>query len=178
MTIRVFSVLAMALAISPGLAEETGLDPVSTLKVDLEKVVELRTVSPVDGITSSGQPDEAALDVFADAGYVAVIDLRGEQEVRGIDERSAVLETGMEYISMPVVGSDAINFDNASKLDQLIHTYDGPVLIHCGSGNRVGALLALRHSLNGADDEAAIKFGLEAGMTRLEGVVRERLQDR
>jgi hypothetical protein len=49
--------------------------------------------------------------------------------------------------------------------------------MHCGSGNRVGAVLALRQSLNGASDEESIQYGKDAGLTRLEDVVRERLDD-
>ena len=64
---------------------------------------------------------------------------------------------------------------NAANLDQILSDYDGPVLVHCGSGNRVGALLALRQSLLGADDEDALAYGKSAGLTGLEPVVRARL---
>jgi uncharacterized protein (TIGR01244 family) len=107
---------------------------------------------------------------------VAVIDLRGPQEDRGLDEQEAVEALGMDYVSLPVTGADAINFDNARELDRLVDTYDGPVLVHCGSGNRVGALLALRASLEGADTETAIQEGRKGGLTRLEELVRTRLE--
>ena len=95
---------------------------------------------------------------------------------RGMDDEPAVVEgLGLEYVAFPIASRDEISFDAARKLDQLLETYDGPVLLHCGSGNRVGAVLALRESLNGADDEAAIAFGKTAGLTRLEDLVRERL---
>jgi protein tyrosine phosphatase (PTP) superfamily phosphohydrolase (DUF442 family) len=78
---------------------------------------------------------------------------------------------------LPIAGKDAISFDNARKLDGLLKEYPGPVLVHCGSGNRVGALLALRASLDGADDEKALALGREGGLSSLEGVVRERLDE-
>ena len=149
-----------------------------TQKVDIDDVVEAGTVEAVNGVTSSGQPNEAALKVFSDSGYAAVIDLRGEQEDRGLENEAALVESfGMDYVSLPISGRDSISFDNAAKLGKLIDSYDGPVLIHCGSGNRVGALLALRASLDGADDEAAIEAGREGGLTRAEGLVRERLSE-
>ena len=40
-------------------ADDEALAGVSSLKVDLDQVVEFGTVSPVDGVTSAGQPDEA-----------------------------------------------------------------------------------------------------------------------
>ena len=141
---------------------------------NLAEVVAAGTVAPVNGITSAGQPDEAALRVFADSGYAAVIDLRTAGEDRGLDERAVVEELGMEYVSLPV-GRDGIIFENAQALDELIAGYDKPVLLHCGSANRVGALLALRESMKGADDEAALDAGREGGLTGLEGKVREAL---
>lgn len=152
--------------------------PLTSQKVDIEEVAASGTVVPVDGITSSGQPDVASLRVFSDSGYAAIIDLRGEVENRGLDERAAVENLGMNYVPFPIVSGDAINFDNAKRLDELIKDQDGPVLIHCGSGNRVGAMLALIMSLEGEDDEQAILQGKDAGLTRLEPVVRERLRER
>jgi hypothetical protein len=49
-------------------------------------------------------------------------------------------------------------------------------MVHCASGNRVGALLALRaNRLEGASPEDALELGLDAGLTRLEPAVREAL---
>ncbi len=143
-------------------------------KVDLNLVVADGNVSPVGGMTTSGQPDEAALKVFADSGYAAVIDFRTEGEDRGMDEKAVVEELGMQYESLPITRSD-ITYEKAAALDELLAGYDEPVLLHCGSANRVGALIALRASANGADDEAAIEAGRRAGLTssELEAIVRE-----
>ena len=147
------------------------------IHVDLEAVVKAGKVVPVDGITSAGQPDVQALNVFAESGYAVVIDMRGSDEDRGMDGWSNAVEaTGMEYIAFPISDSDEISFETAAKLDALLEDAEGPVLVHCASGNRVGALLALRHSLNGASDEEALAFGKDAGMTRLEPRVREVLE--
>ncbi|MCH7981718.1 MAG: hypothetical protein IID59_09450 [Proteobacteria bacterium] len=149
-----------------------------TLLVDVGAVAKQNTVTPVDGITSAGQPDQAALTVFGDNGYVAIIDMRGEREDRGMDERAVVESLGMDYVLLPIASEDDISFENAQKLDDLLAAYDGPVLVHCASGNRVGALLALRQSMNGADDEAAIEYGKQGGLTGLEPVVQKRLAEK
>jgi len=146
--------------------------PESPLKVDLANVVEAGAVASVDGVTSAGQPDEAALKVFAESGYAAVIDLRTEGEDRGLDEQAVVEGLGMDYVPLPI-SRDGITFENAKALDELISSYNEPVLVHCGSANRVGALLALRSSLAGVADETAIKMGKKGGLTRLEPRVRE-----
>ncbi len=149
------------------------------LKVDLNMVVADGSVTPSDGMTTAGQPDEAALNVFAESGYAAVIDLRTEGEDRGMDEKAVVEGLGMEYESLPITRGD-ITYESAAALDELIASYDEPVLLHCGSANRVGALLALRASANGADDEAAIAVGKKAGLTssELEAIVRKEFAEK
>lgn len=176
-TMRFWPMLAAVLTV-PALAGDTDLSAVTSKKVDIAAVRELGTVSAVDGMTASGQPDAAALEVFADSGYAAVVDLRGPDEDRGFDEKAEVEDLGMDYISLPVTGRDGINFENARKLSEILDQYDAPVLVHCGGANRVGALVALGASLDGADEEAAVEAGREAGLTQLEGVVRERLEVR
>ena len=157
-------------------AEQVAPGATSGIHVDVAKVVAAGEVKPVDGITSAGQPDEVAFRVFADAGYVAVIDMRGPDEDRGLKDEPALVEAlGMDYLAFPIVGKDAINFDVARELNGLLETFDGPVLVHCASGNRVGALLALRHNLAGASIDETMAYGKDAGMTRLEPLVRKLL---
>lgn len=173
---KVLLVLAASVLAFSACADNIKVPAASPLKVDLQTVVETGAVRPVDGMTSAGQPDEAAFKVFADNGYAAVIDLRTEGESRGLDERAVVGGLGMDYVSLPI-GRDGISFENARQLDKLIKRYDEPVLVHCASANRVGALLALRASLEGADNEAAIEAGIEGGLTSLEQTVRDMLRE-
>jgi len=145
------------------------------IHIDIDEVQMSEDLRPIDGITSSGQPDASAFEVVARSGYVAVIDLRGPNENRGLDEKAVVEKLGLEYIEFPLVGREAISFENAQRLDKLLTDIDGPVLLHCGSGERVGAILALRHSLQGADDAAALEYGRDAGLSSLEPLVVDRL---
>lgn len=144
---------------------------VSSLKVDLEAVVELGEVTPVDGVTSAGQPDEEGFRVFAENGYAVVIDLRTEGEDRGLDEPAVVEGLGMEYVSFPVGRSD-ITIEKANELGALLGQYDEPVLVHCASANRVGALFALQTFSETGDVELALEVGRKGGMTRLEDTVK------
>lgn len=167
------TILAAGLSVA-AVAADNKAEP--ELSVDLAVVVSTGEVIPVDGMSSAGQPDEAALAVFARQGYTRVIDLRTEDEDRGFDEPTAVENAGMEYVSLPI-GREDITFEKARSLDMLIKSSNGPVLVHCGSGNRVGALLALSKSLEGADDDEALQYGRQGGMTRLEGQVKEVLSE-
>lgn len=133
----------------------------------------------IEGVTGLGQPDQKTLEEFDAAGYAAVIDLRGPDEDRGLpDERAAVEGLGMSYIPLPIVGAADISYENANELDRLLAQFDKPVLVHCGSGNRAGALLALRAKLNGADNDTALEAGRDTGLKGLEEVVKQRLEER
>ena len=147
------------------------------IHVDINAITSTEDLQPVDGLTSAGQPNRQQFELIAAAGYAAVIDLRGENEDRGLDEAAVLEELGLDYVVLPLSSPEAINMDNARLLDDILADYDEPVLVHCGSGNRVGALLALRASLRGADDAEALAYGKSAGLTGLEPVVRKRLED-
>lgn len=140
----------------------------------------LNEAEPLPDITTSGQPDESALVQLAEKGFVTVIDLRAENEDRGFREADAVENLGMRYVSLPISGPDAVNYENAEALDSFLSSAKGPVLIHCASSNRVGALLSLRQRLVGDDADAALATGLKAGLSSpvLREVVEARLAER
>lgn len=134
------------------------------------------TMPDVDYL-SSGQPTPAALERLAAAGFAGVVDLRTADERRGFDEAAVAEMHGLRYESLPVAGSAGVTFENAATLEAILASFDGPVLLHCASGNRVGALLALRAKAAGADDTEALAAGRAAGLTDLERVVRGRLAE-
>jgi uncharacterized protein (TIGR01244 family) len=170
MNIRLAALLLLCVGVaSPAFG---GDGAVTELHADLRAVVERGKVEPVDGLTTAGQPDEAAFRVFAESGYKVVIDLRTAGENRGLDEPAVVEALGMKYISMPIGGPD-ITFEKARELEALLDSFDEPVLLHCASSNRVGALLALSAYADSGDAELAIEEGRRAGMRSLERVVRD-----
>jgi uncharacterized protein (TIGR01244 family) len=130
---------------------------------------------PLPGITSGGQPSAEQLAAAAKAGVKVVIDLRTSKEDRGMDEKAVVEKLGMTYINLPVEGAAGVTYENASALDKLLGKTDQPVLLHCASGNRVGALLALRAKLEGSDNDAALALGVAGGVTGLKHAVEEKL---
>lgn len=172
MTLYRLSILAICAALAmPALADQ----PVTSKS--RKEIVGDPTALPGDGLLVSGQPDTEVLDALHDAGFVTVIDMRTAGEDRGIDEMAEVESRGLSYVSLPIAGSDGVNFDNARRLDELLAATEGPVFLHCGTGNRAAALLALRASLHGASNEDALAVGKSAGLTRMEPVVRQRLEE-
>jgi uncharacterized protein (TIGR01244 family) len=129
----------------------------------------------LEGITTAGQLSDAGLAAIAAAGYKSVIDLRGVNEDRGFDERKAVEMIGMSYVNLPVAGAAGVSYANAGALDKLLAELPKPVFVHCSTGNRVGALLALRAKANGADAPSALELGVANGLAGLKPVVEEKL---
>ncbi len=175
MTRRLILLLWLVLGASIAAADEADRDAVTSLHVDLAAVAEAGAVRPVNGITSAGQPDEPQFKVFADSGYTTVIDIRTEGEDRGLDEAAVLEALGMEYVRLPI-GRGDITIEKARELDALLEGREGPVLVHCASGNRVGALLALRVFDKTGDAELALETGRAGGMTRLEDQVRKLIE--
>lgn len=128
------------------------------------------------GLYVGGQPDESQLQALAAQGVTTVIDLRGADEDRGYAEAARVQALGLRYVSLPIAGAADITPANARALQHAIDTSNGPVLLHCASGNRVGALLALQAHARGLDETAAIAEGRAAGLGSLEPTVRAQIQ--
>ncbi len=135
--------------------------------------IELR--APGAGLYTAGQPAAGDWQVIAARGVTTVINLRPQAEMAGRDEAGEVAQAGMRYAEIPVSGTAGITIDNARALRTLLQDASGPVLVHCGSGNRVGALIALAAADAGASAEDAIAQGRAAGMTGAEARVRELL---
>ncbi|MGD8379243.1 MAG: protein tyrosine phosphatase family protein [Gammaproteobacteria bacterium] len=128
---------------------------------------------PLPGLLTGGQPTASQLEQAQVAGVQTVISLRtpGESD---FDEAATVKKLGMTYINIPVAGAAGVTPDNARRLDAALGKAAGPVLLHCSSGNRVGALMALRAVLiQGRSVEEGLQLGRSAGLTRLEPKVRE-----
>ena len=127
------------------------------------------------GILTGGQPSSAQLHAAKQAGYKTIVNLRPEYEHRGQVEEASVKTAGMLYIHIPVAGAEGISFKNSELLREALADINNyPIMVHCASGNRVGALFALdafRH--NKLTTEQAIAVGHKSGLTGLEAVVRK-----
>lgn len=127
-------------------------------------------------IFSGGQPTPAEFSKLRDKGIKTVINLRPPPETDW-DQRALMSGLGIKYINLPIEGAAGISEENARTLMSLIDQNDDePLLVHCGSGNRVGALIAMAESkIKQSDVETSINEGKRWGLTRLETKVREAL---
>lgn len=131
------------------------------------------------GLYSAGQPSLAQLEELPAKGIHTVINLRAAGEPGGFDEAPGLQELGVHYIALPITGPDDLNRENVHALNQALSSARprGGTLIHCATGNRVGAMVALLAAWEqGASTEQALALGRAAGLAALQLVVEQRLR--
>jgi uncharacterized protein (TIGR01244 family) len=126
----------------------------------------------------SGSLTAADIGRLRAAGIKHLINLRTEQESQGLDEAFIAAGLGIDYHAIPIQGAQGLTNENARKLDvALTEAGDDLTLIHCASGNRVGALVAVREAwIRGRTTEEAIAEGKRWGLASLEPSVRQLLE--
>ncbi len=114
----------------------------------------------------AGQPDAAGLAAARDAGVGVVIDLRHPSE-EPWDEVGAAEQLGLAYYNVPVDGR-ALSRDAMHRIDEIVDRHRGEeLLIHCKSGNRAGAWLAIHLAeRRGMEPGKALAIGRRAGITK------------
>lgn len=128
-----------------------------------------KLLQPMPGLYTSNQPGVADWQTIRAQGIRRVIDLRMPGELKTRDEAAEVHAAGMEYIAIPVKGTEGLTRENAQRLHDALQPAHGQVLVHCGSANRAGSLLALEQALfDGVPTDEALVLGRHAGVTDFE----------
>ncbi len=124
--------------------------------------------TPSPDLISCGLPSPKDLQDARSAGIKTIINLCGPHETPG--EADFVQQLGLNYANIPVSGPADLTTANARALGDIVNDCSNhPVLIHCMSGNRVGALLALKaFHVDNATPEQALETGRAAGLKALE----------
>jgi uncharacterized protein (TIGR01244 family) len=167
MKLEVLVLLATALA-----ATGCASDPAVTT---LPPVANALVAAP--GVVVAGRLQPGDLEGVSAAGIRHVIDLTPDVETPGFDEAEAVRAAGITYSNLPLRGAMDLTRENVLAFDALLRDARRPLLVHCASGNRVGAMAALRAAwVEGRPAEEALAIGRAWGLKGLEGDVRARIE--
>ena len=101
-----------------------------------------------------------------------MIDLRQPGEDRGFDETRVAESLGLRYVRIPVAGADGL--DTANVRAPGLQQSQGPVLLHCASGNRAPCSAWSMHGTN-MPAPNRLQLGQRAGLKSLEAATRQRL---
>lgn len=133
-------------------------------------------LTPADGVLSGGQPSPQQFEAARKAGYATVINLRSGAEPGVARAAKAMADLGFTYHHLPIAGGMGLTVENARAFADLVEGAEKPMIVHCGSGNRIGALAAMgAFHLDGKGADEAIAIGRAWGLTGLEPVVRSKL---
>ena len=143
--------------------------------VDLAAVIE-PYFRPDANTIVCGALDDTKVIALAKAGIELVINLQPDDEL-SFDESAAVARTGMQYEHLPINGVADLKQLKILAFDNILRQHHGKkIALHCGSGNRVGAAIALRAGwLRGRKMDTAMERGRGHGLTKLEDEVYKRL---
>jgi len=116
-------------------------------------------------LATSGTISTGGIKELAEKGFSTIIDLRTENEGTA-EEKNNVESAGMSYINIPVTGA-GINHKQLAVFTKAIESAQAPILVHCASGNRVGALWTTYRLSKGISSKIAFEEGRTAGMKPL-----------
>ena len=154
---------------------ETQEQQATSLQASLEQVLD-NAKFPDANTVVTGKLSPEKITKIAEAGIEHIINLQPDSELT-FDEKSAVEAAGIHYTHLPISGANDLKQINLLEFDKALRTHHGKkTLLHCGSGNRVGACIALRAGwLRGRKMDTALERGKEHGLESLEEEVRMRL---
>lgn len=96
-------------------------------------------------------------------GFKTIINLNTAQE-GAEEEAEAVMAAGLSYVSIPVSGLAPVA-EQVSEFAQHVRDPNNyPILVHCVSANRVGAIWALYRAAAGVPAEIAVQEGRTVGL--------------
>lgn len=113
-------------------------------------------------IATSGIIGHNGAEILAEHGFRTIIDLRTPAEGTN-EEKQAVEAADLHYINIPVTG-EGINQKQLATFTKVIENTAKPILVHCASGNRAGAMWVAYRISQGVAPEIAIEEGKAAGM--------------
>lgn len=132
-------------------------------------------LTPAANLGTGGRAQPADLQQAQAQGVKTVINLCPVSE-DPFDEAALVASLGMDYVNIAVASAADLTPAKARELANVLAAKSGPTLVHCASGNRVGALFALKaHHVDGAPAEQAIEIGRAHGLKAMEPAVRQLL---
>jgi protein tyrosine phosphatase (PTP) superfamily phosphohydrolase (DUF442 family) len=131
---------------------------------------------PLQDVISCGQLQPGDLQAAQEAGVHTIVCVLQPYEIPPgqIDETQRL---GMQHVHIPFGGPQDLTPENAQALATVLNDPSKlPAIVHCMSGNRVGALLAVKSAwVDGLGADEALAIGVNAGLRGLEFEVRRLL---
>ena len=142
-------VVAIALSFSMARAEDKPAKIEKPKKLEPAKCGAVKQLHVLDDIFLAGQPSAADFAEFKKRGVKSVLNVRTKEEL-DFDEAKTLKDLGLSYHHIPIASANALTDENFDKIRKLLNTKEErPLLFHCASANRVGAVWLAHRVLDG-----------------------------
>ena len=160
------AIMVLALSASSFLAYAQQSDRLAQIEQSLKEDAP-RILCIDESLATAGQPKETAFAKLASNGFRSVLNLRTDAE--GIDlarERELAEKAGLRYLNVPVSAPN-LNEETVNAFIKAVKEKSNhPMLIHCGTANRVGAMMMIYRVLEqGWTEEKAAEEAARIGLT-------------
>ena len=118
-------------------AEHAGISTGKLAPASCGSIEHLHTLG---GVFLASQPSATDFEQARGMGVKTIVNLRHASELTEFDERSVVEGLGLTYVHLPWQGPEGLNDGIFDRAREILKTAERPLLLHCASANRVGAV--------------------------------------
>ena len=159
--------LAVEMSCAPNTSYNESVNQAETAQVEPYELGSTKPIHSVGGIFLAGQPKKEDFHLAKEQGIKTVINLRHKKEIADFDEKEVAETAGLTYIPLPWNGEDELTDAVFDQTRKLLSSAERPILLHCGSSNRVGAVwLPWRALDEGVDLETAVEEAKSIGLKK------------
>lgn len=130
---------------------------ITTDKLEPYECGEITKLHTYGGVFLASQPTAADFEQAKKGGVKTVINLRHHAEQKDFDEAQVIADLGLAYHNPAWNGPEEFTDEMLDELRNLLKTAERPILLHCSSANRVGAVWMVYRVL---EDEISIEDAL------------------
>lgn len=121
-------------------------------RLELATCGKISRVHALGDLYLASMPTAADLEEARAMGVKTVVNLRRPAEHADFDEAAAVAALGLVYVNLPISGASDLTDEVIEQAREFLNRAERPLLLHCASANRVGAVWIPWRVLDGGID--------------------------
>lgn len=115
-------------------------DALATHTLEPSQCGSIARLHTLGGVLLASQPKSDDFALAKAGGVKTVINLRHDSEIKDFDEKKIVEGDGLAYIHIPFEGPAELTDEIFDQVREQLNNAPRPILLHCASANRVGAV--------------------------------------